>query len=102
REIAHAASGRGGRMIFKINALVDPAMIDLLYRASQAGGQVDLVVRSICCLRPGIPGLSENITVRSLVGRVLEHSPGYYFRNGGGGGGYFGGADLLPRKPGPP
>ncbi len=98
REISHATSGRGGRLIFKINALVDPQMIDLLYRASRAGVKVELIARGICCLRPGIPGMSEHITVRSVVGRFLEHSRVYYFANGGEDEIYLGSADLMQRN----
>ncbi len=98
REISHAASGHGGHLIFKINALVDPTTTDILYQASQAGVRVELVVRSICCLRPGVPELSENITVRSIVGRFLEHSRMYYFANGGAPEIYLGSADLMQRN----
>jgi polyphosphate kinase len=95
REMQH---GRGGHLILKMNALVDSTMIKALYRASQAGVKVQLLVRGICCLRPGMPGVSENITVTSLVGRFLEHSRIYYFRNGGAEEVYLGSADLMPRN----
>src|SRR5271169_5238221 len=98
REIEHQKSGRGGHLILKMNALVDRRMIQLLYQASQAGVKVDLFVRGICCLRPGLPGVSENIQVTSIVGRFLEHSRIFYFRNGGEEEVYLGSADLMPRN----
>jgi polyphosphate kinase len=98
REIELAKKRRKGHLIFKMNALEDPEMIKLLYRASQAGVRVDLLVRGLCCLRPGIPGISENITVKSVIGRFLEHARIYYFRNGGKGEVYVGSADLMPRN----
>lgn len=98
REIDHQRVGRRGHLIMKTNALVDKRMIKLLYQASQAGVRVQLIVRGICCLRPGIPNLSENISVISIVGRFLEHSRIYYFHNGGEEEVYMGSADLMPRN----
>ena len=98
REIEQAEQGERGHLIFKMNALEDPGMIKLLYRASQAGVQVDLLVRGLCCLRPGVPGVSDRIRVSSVIGRFLEHSRIYYFRNGGREEVYVGSADLMPRN----
>jgi polyphosphate kinase len=98
REIGHAKAGAEGRLIFKMNALVDPKIIRLLYQASQAGVKVDLLCRGICCLRPAIPGVSENIRVTSVVGRFLEHSRIFYFHNRGEEEIYMGSADLMPRN----
>ena len=98
REIDHQRHGERGHLIFKMNALVDKRSIRLLYEASQAGVKVDLLVRGICCLRPGIKGVSENIRVTSIVGRFLEHSRIYYFRNAGQEEIYMGSADLMPRN----
>jgi polyphosphate kinase len=98
RETRHAASGAGGRIIAKLNALVEPEIIRALYEASNAGVSIDLIVRGICCLRPGLPGVSENIRVRSIVGRFLEHSRVYYFRNNGDEELYCASADWMDRN----
>jgi polyphosphate kinase len=92
------ALGERGHLIFKTNALEDKEIIKLLYQASRAGVRVELIVRGLCCLRPGIPGVSQHITVRSIVGRFLEHSRIYYFGNGGAEQIYAGSADLMPRN----
>jgi polyphosphate kinase len=98
REIAHQKAGRGGHIILKLNALVDRDVIRALYQASQASVRVDLLVRGMCCLRPGLPGVSDNIRVASLVGRFLEHSRIFYFANGGQEEAYLGSADLMARN----
>jgi polyphosphate kinase len=97
REIRHAKSGKG-QLIFKMNSLADPKLIRTLYKASRAGVKIQLLVRGICCLRPGVPGVSDNIEVTSVVGRFLEHSRVYYFRNGGAEEVYIGSADLMSRN----
>ena len=98
REIEHQRQGQRGHMILKMNALEDTTMIHLLYQASQAGVEIDVLARGICCLRPGIPGISDNIRVTSTIGRFLEHSRIYYFRNGGAEEVYAGSADMMPRN----
>jgi polyphosphate kinase len=98
REASQTTSERPGRIVMKLNNLVDEAVIDALYRASQAGVRIDLLVRAICSLRPGVPELSESITVRSILGRFLEHSRIYYFANGGNEEVYIGSADMMHRN----
>jgi polyphosphate kinase len=98
REIEQQKKNGNGYLLFKMNALVDPPMIQLLYKASMAGVKIDLIVRGICCLRPGVKDVSENIRVISIVGRFLEHSRIYYFYNGGNEQVYLGSADLMPRN----
>jgi polyphosphate kinase len=98
REAEHAREGQPGRVVAKMNALVDPEIIGALYRASQAGVRIDLIVRGICCLRPGVAGVSDNIRVRSIIGRFLEHSRIWYFGNAGADEYYVGSADWMPRN----
>ncbi len=98
REAEHARAGRPAHVVIKNNAVADPGMIKVLYHASQAGVPIDLIVRGVCCLRPGIPGISENIRVRSVVGRFLEHSRIYFFLNGGDPQLFFGSGDLMERN----
>jgi polyphosphate kinase len=98
RESAWVKKGKPGRIIAKMNALIDEATINALYAASRAGVRIDLVVRGACALRPGVKGLSENITVRSIIGRLLEHHRIYYFRNGGADDVYLSSADWMGRN----
>lgn len=98
REMEHAAAGRPARMTLKTNALTDRRLIRLLYEASQAGVRIDLIIRGVCCLRPGVAGVSETITVRSIVGRFLEHTRIYYFENAGEPVCLIGSADLMTRN----
>src|ERR1700752_2424931 len=98
REAEHARQGNEARIIAKMNALLDKTVVQALYRASQAGVQIDLIVRGICTLRPGVRGVSDRIRVRSIVGRFLEHSRIYYFANGGEEQIYMGSADWMPRN----
>jgi polyphosphate kinase len=98
REMEHCKNGSRGRIVAKMNSLVDPQIIATLYEASQAGVQIDLIVRGMCCLRPGVKGVSENIRVQSLVGRFLEHSRIFYFHNRGEEEVYIGSADWMSRN----
>ncbi len=98
QEIAFQKKGQGGRIIVKLNSLVDPDLITALYRASQAGVEIDLIVRGICCLRPGLPGISDTIRVTSIVGRFLEHSRILFFQHGGPEIFLLGSADWMPRN----
>ncbi len=98
REMEHAQNGKKGRIVVKINSLVDKQIIATLYEASNAGVEIDLIVRGICCLRPGVKGISENIRVISVIGRFLEHSRVFYFYNGGEEEVYIGSADWMTRN----
>jgi polyphosphate kinase len=98
RESEHARAGKPARIIAKLNALTEPTIIQALYKASRAGVNIDLIVRGLCCLRPGVPGVSERIKVRSIIGRFLEHSRVYYFENAGAREIYCGSADWMDRN----
>ncbi|HEV8697569.1 MAG TPA: polyphosphate kinase 1 [Candidatus Limnocylindrales bacterium] len=98
REVAHAAAGRPARIVLKLNAIVDTPVIEALYRASSAGVDIDLIVRGACSIQPGIPGISERIRVRSIIGEFLEHSRIWGFENGGDREWYIGSADLMDRN----
>src|SRR4029077_15517601 len=98
REAEHARHGRPAHIVAKMNALLDKNIITALYRASQAGVEIDLIVRGICAVRPGVRGVSDTIRVRSIVGRFLEHSSIFYFSNGGEEEIYIGSADWMPRN----
>jgi polyphosphate kinase len=98
READQARQGRRGHLIIKCNSLTEPKLIQALYRASQAGVECDLIIRGMCCLRPGIPGISENIRVRSVIGRFLEHTRVFYFHNGGKRETWCSSADFMARN----
>ena len=98
REAKNARQGREARIVAKMNSLCDPVIMAALYYASSCGVRIDLLIRGICCLKVGIPGISENIHVRSIVGNFLEHSRIFYFRNGGSDEIYMGSADWMPRN----
>jgi polyphosphate kinase len=98
REIDNVRAGGTGHIIAKLNSLIEPEIIEVLYTASQAGVMIDLIVRGLCCLRPGVPELSENITVRSIIGRFLEHTRCYYFHNDGDVEVYCASADWMDRN----
>jgi polyphosphate kinase len=98
RETEHAKQGKPAHIIAKVNAVVEPEVIQAFYRASMAGVKVDLIVRGICCLKPGVAGLSDNIQVRSIIGRFLEHTRVFYFENGGEVEVWAGSADLMKRN----
>jgi polyphosphate kinase len=97
-ETTNAEAGKPAQIIIKVNALTDAKMIRALYKASIAGVKIDLIVRGMCCLRPGIPGISQNIRVRSIVGRFLEHSRVYWFANDGDERMYLASADMMERN----
>lgn len=98
REAAHAKAGKSARIIAKMNSLIEPSVIEALYAASDAGVEIDLIVRGMCALRPQVPGLSDNIRVRSIIGRQLEHSRIFYFYNGGEENTYIASADWMGRN----
>jgi len=98
RETAHAEAGKPGQIIIKVNALTEPKLIRALYKASIAGVSIDLIVRGVCCLRPSVEGVSQNIRVRSIIGRFLEHSRAYWFGNDGEPQLYLASADLMERN----
>jgi len=98
KEIEHAQAGREARIMAKMNALVDEKIIQVLYEAAQAGVQIDLIIRGVCALKPGVPGVSESIRVRSLVGRFLEHTRIFYFHNDGAEEVYLSSADWMHRN----
>jgi polyphosphate kinase len=98
RESEHAQAGRPAHIVAKMNALLEPSVIEALYQASQSGVEIDLIIRGLCTLRPGVKGLSERIRVRSIVGRFLEHSRIFHFANGGNDEIYMGSADWMPRN----